>query len=228
MSINCCLQAISRNEAETLAFGSKPVGEVLYSDQPKPLLPLGCAVLSLLPCAFIAVQLVRFFPAVKWLSISAVAIFWGLFAQLPQRVWAWASRSRQNMAGEPPKESRSLLHLEKSWAGLHFLLTGTEFEGEEPLCYLVQGGQEVGMTADGPVRLLSPEQVRQFRQALSTITPSQLRDRYDPVAMMRLQVYPCTWDQPEELGWLLDEFGRLRSFLNDACTDGDSVVVSMG
>ncbi len=135
MSIDCCLQVISRNDAEALALGSKSVEEVLSRDQPKQLLPLGCVVLLLLPCAYIAVSAVHLFPGVKWFSISAVAILWALLAQLPQRVWSWASGSRQDIATEPANERRSLLRLGKSWSGLHFLLTGTTLEGEEPLCY---------------------------------------------------------------------------------------------
>ena len=31
--------------------------------------------------------------------------------------------------------------LDKVWHGIHFLLTGSAWEGEEPLCYLVNGGE---------------------------------------------------------------------------------------
>jgi hypothetical protein len=37
--------------------------------------------------------------------------------------------------------SGRLLRLEKSWHGLHYLLTGSARGGKEPLCFLDQGGR---------------------------------------------------------------------------------------
>jgi len=225
MSIDCCIKVISEADADALARDSVSVETILSGQQPRQLLPLGCAVLSFLPCAFIAVGLVHSFPSVKWFSVSGVAILWILMAQLPQRLWSWALGRLSDTSVEPRTDGHSL-HLEKSWAGLHYLFTGTTSEGEEPLCYLMHGGQEVGMTPSGPVRLLSAEQVQEFRQRLSTFTPAQLRDRYDPIAMKRLQVYPNGWDEPNELDWLLEEFGRLRTFLDS--NRGNAILISLG
>jgi hypothetical protein len=53
--------------------------------------------------------------------------------------------------------------LEGAWHGLHFLFTGTAWEGDEPACYLVRGGDAVGdEDSDEPPRLLRPELVRGF------------------------------------------------------------------
>ena len=52
------------------------------------------------------------------------------------------------------------LDLDKAWHGIHFLLTGSAWEGEEPLCYLLAGGQEVGDedVGYGPARVLRPRE----------------------------------------------------------------------
>jgi hypothetical protein len=36
------------------------------------------------------------------------------------------------------------LEVDKAWHGLHFLLTGSAWEGSFPLNFIVAGGQEVG------------------------------------------------------------------------------------
>jgi hypothetical protein len=40
-------------------------------------------------------------------------------------------------------DPESHLDLDKAWQPLHFLLTGTAWEGDEPGCYLVRGGEEL-------------------------------------------------------------------------------------
>lgn len=34
--------------------------------------------------------------------------------------------------------------MDKAWHGIHYLLTGTAWEGDPPLNFLVTGGREVG------------------------------------------------------------------------------------
>ena len=71
--------------------------------------------------------------------------------------------------------------LEGVWHGLHFLFTGTAWEGDEPSCYLVRGGDAVGdADFDDPPRLLRPELVRSFGIFLAGLSEVGLRDRYDP------------------------------------------------
>ena len=43
---------------------------------------------------------------------------------------------------------RPNLDLDKAWEPLHFLLTGTALEGEEPACYLARGGEELAEQLD--------------------------------------------------------------------------------
>ena len=60
---------------------------------------------------------------------------------------------------------RPNIDLDKAWESLHFLLTGTALEGEEPACYLARGGEELveelddGQNGYSSIRVLTPEQV---------------------------------------------------------------------
>src|SRR5687768_13754481 len=67
----------------------------------------------------------------------------------------------------PPAAEGEDAHLDKAWHGLHFLFTGTADGGEEPACFLLAGGEDVGDDDDLLARLLSPEQVREFAAFLA-------------------------------------------------------------
>src|SRR5262249_37024227 len=63
------------------------------------------------------------------------------------------------------------LSLEKSWHGLHFVLTGSNDGDRMPLAFLLCGGQEVGEDLGyGPAHLLSPAQTLQVANALDGIS----------------------------------------------------------
>ena len=126
------------------------------------------------------------------------------------------------------------LGFEREWHGLHFLLTGTAWEGEAPACYVIRGGEDIGEDRFGdPVaRLLDPTQVRDFAAFLTALTPEELRRRFDPARMTELKIYgPSVWEPPEEddeaLRELLEAFEALQEFIVAAAAAGDSVVVAI-
>lgn len=73
------------------------------------------------------------------------------------------------------------IDLDKAWHGIHFLLTGSAWEGAEPLCYLVTGGHQLGDEdiGYGPARALLPHEVAAFDAALSQVTVDDLRQRFN-------------------------------------------------
>ena len=92
-----------------------------------------------------------------------------------------ATRKEPLTAEETEQISERECDLEGTWHGLHYLFTGTAWEGEEPACYLVLGGDEVGDDDfDVPPRLLRPEAVRAFSEFLSELSEDDLRERYEP------------------------------------------------
>jgi hypothetical protein len=123
--------------------------------------------------------------------------------------------------------------LDKSWHGIHYLLTGTAEESDRPLTFLVSGGQTVGDidVGYGPARAFTAEQTRAIHAALDAVTDDQLRARFDPTAMMRLEIYPEIWDRypasPEPLDYLLEYVAILRSFLRQAVDGGLGLVVTL-
>ena len=133
--------------------------------------------------------------------------------------------------GRPPDPERSM-DIEKAWHGLHFLFTGVADGGEEPACYLTSGGESIG--DDGYAHALRPDQTRRFAEFLSAITPDALRQRYDPVRMTSLGIYPdVIWarepgkngDSPVE--WLINAFEDIQAFVGKAAAAGDGMVIQI-
>ncbi|HEY9434092.1 MAG TPA: YfbM family protein [Blastocatellia bacterium] len=120
--------------------------------------------------------------------------------------------------------------LDKVWHGIHFLLTGSAWEGEEPLCYLVNGGEWIGQEGED-ARVLRPDQIADWANALSTISADDLRKRSDPVAMAKADIYPRIWDRVDEeqgnLEYLLDNYEDLRSFLEQTKKENKGAIISI-
>jgi len=125
------------------------------------------------------------------------------------------------------------IDLDKAWHGIHFLLTVSAWEGKEPLCYLVKGGGEIGDEDVGycPARALRPNQIADWANALSAISSDDLRKRFDPNAMMKAEIYPGIWDRATEeddvLGYLLDHYEALRSFLGQTKNDSKGAIITL-
>ena len=129
------------------------------------------------------------------------------------------------------KPVRPHVDLEKAWHGLHFLFTGTAWEGDEPACYLTRGGEDIGDEDLGytSIRVLDPERLRAFRRFLDGLSPEELRRRFEPRRMMELEIYPEVWDDHEseartELDYLLAAFEELRQFVAETADAGDGAI----
>ncbi|OJH36045.1 YfbM family protein [Cystobacter ferrugineus] len=122
------------------------------------------------------------------------------------------------------------LPMEKNWHGLHFLLTGTAWEGASPLNFIAAGGQRVGEedVGYGPPRAFTPQQVKDISRALEGVDGEGLRRRFNARKMDELEIYPQGWsdnDAEESLESLLEDFDALRSFLREGAEQGQALLV---
>ncbi len=120
--------------------------------------------------------------------------------------------------------------LEKSWHGLHFLLTGSASGGTGPEAVLLAGGVPFGFDLGyGPARLLRPDAVHALSNTLSTISDDQLWGRYDAARMTDEGVYPCIWDEDE--AELRDEYlgyyHAVKDAVSRASKANDGMVIVM-
>ena len=95
-------------------------------------------------------------------------------------------------------DSPSGLSLEKSWHGLHFLLTGSVWAGDPPLNFLTLGGQEVGDidVGYGPARIFRAPQVKVIHEALENLPENLVEAKLDLPAFAAAQIYPPIWKEP--------------------------------
>lgn len=123
--------------------------------------------------------------------------------------------------------------LDKAWAGIHYLLTGTACKGNKPLNFLVRGGEEVsGIDVGyGPARALYSAEIKEINNALSMINEAELRNRFNPSEMMKLKVYPEIWDrdtdEDDTIGYCVEYYAELRAFIAEAAKEGSGAIISI-
>lgn len=109
--------------------------------------------------------------------------------------------------------------IERAWHGIHYVLTGTAWEGNAPLDFLVNGGQFIGATDEkhGPLRAFTANETKAILDIFSTFSTYEIRKRYNPRDMTAKEIYPGIWSQEEEsLSFLIENVERLRGFLRQA------------
>jgi hypothetical protein len=121
--------------------------------------------------------------------------------------------------------------LDKAWHGIHYLLTGSAWEGELPLGFICQGGSAVGDIdlGYGPARAFSATEVKALDAALAEIDAEKLAERFDPDEMEALDIYPSIWDEDEEaLAFCVNEFATLKDFIARTAQRGFGMLLCMG
>ena len=121
--------------------------------------------------------------------------------------------------------------LDKAWHGIHYLLTGTAWEGQHPLNFLVSGGAEIGDVdlGYGTARAFMSDAVSEINKALSKIDEETLKARFNPHEMTRLQIYPDIWDRDSDeddtFGYCAEYFEVLKNFVARAAERNLGLVV---
>ena len=130
--------------------------------------------------------------------------------------------------GDTAMSDDVLLDLDKAWHGIHFMLTGSVWEGDPLLGFLVLGDDigdvDVGY---GPARGFDEAQVRAVADVLRPITTDVLRGRFDPSAQGWGDVYPMNHQSPsaETRDYFLEYYERLREFVIATAELGAGLIV---
>jgi Domain of unknown function (DUF1877) len=119
--------------------------------------------------------------------------------------------------------------LDKAWHGIHYLLTGTAWEGDPPLNFLLVGGRDVDDFETA--HTFTAAETRDIAAALARVDDGELRRRFAPAEMMRLEIYPEIWDRDpakeDPLGYLLEMTGVLRGALDRVVGQGHGLLVAL-
>jgi hypothetical protein len=146
-----------------------------------------------------------------------------------------ADRVKQLGASTPWEQlvsNAEIVSLEKAWHGLHYLLSGSAWDGEGPTAFLLAGGTEIDGTDDGygASRLISVEETARIHAALAKLSDDDVWGRFNPQDMEAQSVYPGIWDEPEEdlREEYLSYLQELRQLLASAAEQRQALVVSLG
>ena len=124
-----------------------------------------------------------------------------------------------------------LTDIDKSWHGIHFLLTGRADEGDTLLDFLLAGGADVGDedVGYGPARAFTSAETKAIAAALSALSDDQLRSRFAPDAMMKAEIYPEIWDRDpskdDSLGYLMEYVKVIRETFATVTARGHGLLV---
>ena len=138
----------------------------------------------------------------------------------------WSTRNRKvSKRGE----DRDELQIDKSWHGLHFLLTGRSDGGDPPVSLAILGGKVVpdrrGLMGFGPAHKLTPGEVREVSGVLVTLNAVDLLSRYDADEMRRNEVYAMGVLPDEDRGYLGVYYEKVRSFYAEAATKQNGMLI---
>ncbi len=128
-----------------------------------------------------------------------------------------------------PEEPGAEFDVDKAWHGIHFLLTGSAWEGSGPEAFIVAGGTEIGDidVGYGPAREFRSKDVHAIAERLKTIDKGSLEKRFDKKTFIEEEIYPEIWDEePEDcFGYLLEYFEMLKQFIIKAAEDNKALIV---
>ena len=123
------------------------------------------------------------------------------------------------------------IDIEKSWHGIHFVLTGSDWGGTPPLNFLVSGGTEVGDedVGYGPARVFTSAEVRAIHEALTQLPPERFAARVDLAALTEASIYPEVWEREEEEAenreFLTSYYAALRRYVEVLAREGAGMLI---
>lgn len=116
------------------------------------------------------------------------------------------------------------LDMDKSWHGLHYLLSDSAEPIDGAAGFLLNG-EEVPDIGDGEVFTHTAAEVAEFSKLLSATTAIDLLGRYDSERMRGLELYPqLAWDQ-QDFDYLLEYYNALRPFIQRHAEFGHELMV---
>ena len=133
----------------------------------------------------------------------------------------------QSILDIDPSEGRTL-DVDKSWQGIHQLLCDEPFEGDPPMGYVVplQYDNRIESESDFGAFYITPSEVKEAADFLSTLDDDTLRGMYDFDAMQEDEMYPLAEeDEAEEFySYLHSNLLELTSYFKKNAEEGNAVI----
>lgn len=139
---------------------------------------------------------------------------------------------REQEGSWKPSEKAEEFDVDKAWHGIHFLLTGTAWEGDGPLAFILHGGREIDLdTGYGPPHGFTSGEVKEIARALDGINIEELCEKADLSAFKENEIYPEIWDkEPREdcIGYIAEHLKPLREFVRKTADSNRGLIAYLG
>ncbi len=145
-----------------------------------------------------------------------------------QDLLADPSRLSAVLYPEGDEDPARYLDIDKAWHIIHFLLTGTTYEGQWPLVAVVMGGTEISDedVGYGPARYLDGDDLAEVAAALDSVSADELWSRFDVDAVCQAEIYPQAWTGDSgDRDYVTTHYRELQDFLRKAAGSGDAVIL---
>ena len=163
---------------------------------------------------------------------------WGK-PELPEAKPTFVSRLlgvKPKAASEPdgwqPSGKPVAFDVDKAWHGIHFMLTGSDWEGDGPLAFILHGGREIEEDLGyGSPHGFTASEVKEINAALQSVNEAALFERANPEDFARMDIYPQIWTkEPKEecVGYLVEYLTGLKKFVNETAHSGRSLIAYLG
>ncbi|HSU57012.1 MAG TPA: YfbM family protein [Candidatus Dormibacteraeota bacterium] len=132
-----------------------------------------------------------------------------------------------------PSKSFEDFDVDKAWHGIHFLLTGSDWEGEGPLAFILHGGEELKGVDNGygPPHVFTSAEVREINRALEGIDPQKLFEKADQADFTKNEIYPEIWDSESKedcIGYVTENLAELKRFIAKIACEKKALIVYLG
>lgn len=131
-----------------------------------------------------------------------------------------------------PSVKAEAFEVDKAWHGIHFLLTGSDWEGSGPLAFILHGGRELKHELGyGSPHGFNSAEVKEIAQALAGLDLKALYDKADPAEFTRLEIYPTIYNsEPKEecIGYVIDYLKDLREFVQKTAAADRALIAYLG
>ncbi len=121
--------------------------------------------------------------------------------------------------------------IDKSWDGLHFLLTGdtmAEMDSHNLLSVFVIG-DKVLCNEEGFVAVSTPEKVKEIAAKVNSIDIATFFKDFDPADFVEAEIYPRIWEEDKEglVEYLEENYAQLKQFYNRLAKEDKGIIVSI-
>ena len=129
------------------------------------------------------------------------------------------------------QDESHVLGIDKSWHGIHFLLTGEQYGGEPPASLPILGGVEFGPEISyGSARYLMPHEVKEAAAHLAATPVEALKARYKPQQLEKADIYPTgIWESEgdQAFEYLAHWYVPLQEFYAKAAARGEAMLLAI-